>query len=357
VTAEAATGDRGARGSPPQRGSVAVVVGLMLPVLLACVALAVDVGHIFLVRGQLQNAADAAALAGARTLDGTTARFAPARQAAQRLAACHTANGTAVAISTNDANAQGGDVVLGRWHPEGDPPFFEHIASPATIPPYINAVRVHTQRTGSAGGSVVMWLAQAVGFRSADVGALATAVSGGGATECAFPLALPDCLITTASGSLVCGAMNLVFRNDPDDNAGLTDLASGPPVNGSIAAGLVNDARNGVCHAPTAGSPIYLQNGTDVKKVLDAVDAWIAANGGRPVTVTMPVLASGLTGPGCNVKFNRSLPVGGFARVQLVRTYGPPDSSMDVNILCSQPGTQPGGGGFFGQSSLTYLAE
>ncbi|MDE2259432.1 MAG: pilus assembly protein TadE, partial [Betaproteobacteria bacterium] len=44
-----------------QRGVVAIVVVGSLAALLAITALAVDVGHIFVVRNQTQNAVDAAA--------------------------------------------------------------------------------------------------------------------------------------------------------------------------------------------------------------------------------------------------------------------------------------------------------
>ena len=51
-----------------QRGAVAVIVALTLVVLLAFGALAVDLGYLMMVKNELQNAADAGALAGAREL-------------------------------------------------------------------------------------------------------------------------------------------------------------------------------------------------------------------------------------------------------------------------------------------------
>ena len=47
------------------RGAVAVIAAIMLIVLVGFTALAIDVGHLYLVRGELKNAADAGALAGA----------------------------------------------------------------------------------------------------------------------------------------------------------------------------------------------------------------------------------------------------------------------------------------------------
>ena len=55
--------------SPPvERGSVLVVVALLLPAIMAVVALAVDVGRIMLVKDELRRAAEAGALAGANGL-------------------------------------------------------------------------------------------------------------------------------------------------------------------------------------------------------------------------------------------------------------------------------------------------
>jgi hypothetical protein len=57
-----------------QRGATAILVAVALVVLVGFTALAIDVGHLVLARNELQNAADAGALAGARFLyneDGT----------------------------------------------------------------------------------------------------------------------------------------------------------------------------------------------------------------------------------------------------------------------------------------------
>ena len=51
-----------------QQGAIAVTVALVMAVMLAMTALALDVGHALVARNQLQNASDAAALAGARAL-------------------------------------------------------------------------------------------------------------------------------------------------------------------------------------------------------------------------------------------------------------------------------------------------
>src|SRR5437868_1017447 len=52
----------------PQRGQVAIMLALAFPILLGMVGVAVDLGFGYAHRRQVQNAADAAALAGAQAL-------------------------------------------------------------------------------------------------------------------------------------------------------------------------------------------------------------------------------------------------------------------------------------------------
>lgn len=65
------SGTRGFR--QRQRGAVAIIVGLSLIVLVGMLALVLDLGHLYIAKTELQNAADAAALSGAKELDGTKA--------------------------------------------------------------------------------------------------------------------------------------------------------------------------------------------------------------------------------------------------------------------------------------------
>ena len=51
-----------------ESGSVIIIVALLMTLFLGFVALAIDVGHLLVVRNELQNAADATALAGSSYL-------------------------------------------------------------------------------------------------------------------------------------------------------------------------------------------------------------------------------------------------------------------------------------------------
>ena len=65
-----------------ERGSITVMTALMLTGLVLAVGLSLDVARISMVRAQLQNAADAAALAAARELNSGTTGISAAYTAA-----------------------------------------------------------------------------------------------------------------------------------------------------------------------------------------------------------------------------------------------------------------------------------
>ena len=114
-------------------------------------------------------------------------------------------------------------------------------------------------------------------------------------------------------------------------------LAPSGAVNLPVVSGLINDARNGICHAPLTGGSIALQNGNPLNPISKAINDWLAANGG-PITVTIPIIQTG-PGGGCSVKFNQALPVAGFARIQIVKVWPPGGqngNTIDIVVLCNQ---------------------
>jgi len=116
-----------------QRGVVAILFVLMLPVLLGFAALAVDLARLNQTRVELQNAADAAALAGARSLNdagGDPYNWTAAENRAKELAHYNIADG--VPIPANNVQVQTGywnlqsrtwsDKSLSYTHVNGDFP-------------------------------------------------------------------------------------------------------------------------------------------------------------------------------------------------------------------------------------------
>ena len=98
-----------------QRGVIAIVVALLFLGLIGVAALAIDVVHLFLVRNELQNAADAGSLAGARFLyqdDGVSVNE-NANQIAYQAAVANASEGSPVDVNWSGGNA--GDVERGHW--------------------------------------------------------------------------------------------------------------------------------------------------------------------------------------------------------------------------------------------------
>ena len=156
------------------KGAVIVAVAVMLMVLLGCVALAVDIGYLYVARAELQRTADAAAMAGAQALarDSSTPfgdyLYADSIYAQAESYAMH--NEVAlqgVALNRNT------DITIGYL---AQP---HNLSSTIQIVPLdqCNAVQVIARRTSSSsGGEIPLFFASLWGISSSGVSALATAV-------------------------------------------------------------------------------------------------------------------------------------------------------------------------------------
>jgi len=97
------------------RGTTLIIVALVLFALLAFIALSIDLGHLFVARNELQNAADAAALAGAQDLynDGGTEVNTGANLTAYNVAVANKSE--KVPVDVNWAGGNDGDIQRGHW--------------------------------------------------------------------------------------------------------------------------------------------------------------------------------------------------------------------------------------------------
>ena len=94
-----------------QRGAVTLMVALMIPIFLGITALVIDVAYLQFVRNELQNDADAAALAGAKQLRSTTSAT-PQWSTAESVAL------SAIALNSADGKKLStGTVQSGYWNP------------------------------------------------------------------------------------------------------------------------------------------------------------------------------------------------------------------------------------------------
>lgn len=164
-----------------QRGAIAIVVGLMLVVLVGFVGLALDGGRLYLTKTELQNAADACALAASYELTDAPSippeAFARADAAGRMVAQRDRVNFQQAPIASGDVSI-GFSTSLGSgsggWASAGAPP-----AGNARY------VRCTISRDG-----ISPWFMQVLGFGDQSVSALATASLARAQTACAIPMAL-----------------------------------------------------------------------------------------------------------------------------------------------------------------------
>lgn len=153
--------------STGEDGAVAVITAILMVVLLGFTAIVVDVGMIYAERFQLQNGADAAALA-----------------IAQDCAAGKCANAGATATLLAGKNANDG-------------------VSAATATVSGNSVTVRTSTATPDGGSAVRhWFAPILGIESTTVEAVAKASWGSPSKATVFPFTAPRCMFDTAPSNV-----------------------------------------------------------------------------------------------------------------------------------------------------------
>lgn len=176
---------------PGQKGSVALVVALMLPILMGAAAFAIDLGYAHLVRAEMQNDADAAALSGAHALVDTATGQLQWTQAATQ---------ATQAIALNRAAGQAlsqGDVQTGYWNLQADPPDLQ--ALPMTPGLWdVPAVSVTLRKqAGQNDGPVRTFVAKLWGVTGINLQVRAVAAPTGPGTMLPgglFPLAMADCM-------------------------------------------------------------------------------------------------------------------------------------------------------------------
>ena len=247
-----------------ERGVTAIVVAIVLLLLVGFSALAIDIGHLCVARAELQNAADAGALAGARFLynDDTTVN-AGANDIATTAATDNKSEGVPVELN-------GEDVQRGHWCLATST--FTQNEEATELPDlwnmtpeqidndtdFVNAVRVVTRRQGTP---VASFFATVFGIQSFLVSAEAIAYRGfPGDVESGDldqPIAICDQAIT-ANGKVSCniGRMLNSGSNEATHNtAGWTNYSQDPctTANANDMDALVCSDGNGTSVSVTLG--------------------------------------------------------------------------------------------------------
>ncbi|MBI3838036.1 MAG: hypothetical protein HY288_08895 [Planctomycetia bacterium] len=161
-------------------GVILVLTAIMLVFMVGLLALAVDIGYLEVAKAQLQEAADAAALAAtAELVDDTSLQGAPdlsaeitkARTMAVQYAAANPVCRSIPVVDPNPSNNTAGDVVVGYLSNPSDRTQAMNFSDPNQA----NAVQVKVQRTSTENGEVRLFFAPIFGSNSHSVQAIATA--------------------------------------------------------------------------------------------------------------------------------------------------------------------------------------
>ena len=300
-----------------QSGATMIFVAICIFVLMAFTALAVDLGHLFVAHNELQNAADAGALAGARFLytnNGQTINV-DANQVAYDAATANISESTSVEVNeplTNYDDVQRGHWSFGLGNLEGG--FYQSDnTTPVNLynvttqqldedPNHINAVKVITRREQS---EIASFFARIFGYAGFQQSAEAVAYIGFAGTllptEADQPIAICKQSITDSNGTYSgcnIGRMLNSGSNDATHNtAGWTnfsqpcDTANASEMRDLICAG-------GNPNPVTYGEGIGATGGVQDNIFRDLRDCWIASDSSpaadglpnEPWPLTLPVV-------------------------------------------------------------------
>lgn len=328
-----------------ERGAAAVMVSLFLVVLLAMGAAAIDIGHGMVARNELQNASDAAALAGTRTLGLVYEGLTPAEMqtyvltggdqtaifnAVQGAGVANLAAGVAVTVSTSD-------IQIGQWD-----------AATRIFTPTVNqprAVRVLTRRDSTANGPIATFLGGVVGLASMSPNAVATAELTAIGSTALGALDLPLAISELFFSQYGCGDSIMLYPSNgtPESCAGFMTYDQSPS-NDITFRNIVTGLTDGSYQTPpTTAGQTYMNftNGTLSNPSWNAlVDLF---NLKRGSTCCWDALVPVYEGNDCSP--SGSILIKGYANIRITNIQGPPNHTITGNVECPQFETGGVGGG------------
>lgn len=337
------------------RGAIAVMVSLLLIFLVGFAALAIDAGYLMVTRNELQNVADASALAAMRKLGeeygnltyGAQMNFVADRAEivaeAQAAAFANAAAGKNIVV--NDA-----DVVIGRWDGE------TKTLTPGLLRP--DAVRVSARRDNQANGQVATLLAGVVGVRSEPVSASATAALTGlsRVPESGLPLPVGISRAWFLNPDYCVNPIKLYPTNSPEGCAGW-NVFDELPASASTLKSVLQGLADGSYTSPetTANQSAFNFTGGTLTSVFDDMQALFnvmrVKNDGvqdkddDPATWTTAVVV--YDWPDCSNPNPRGgpIPIVGFSTIVITSVTTAPEKTINAKVVCDTIVTGSGGGG------------
>jgi len=290
-----------------ERGVTFVVVALLMIILFGVAALAIDTGHLYMVKSELQNAAEAGCLAGGRFLyhhDGTVVNE-DVNQVAYNAAIVNRSEGSPVEVQWSGGNA--GDVERGHWcfatrvftPNESAQPVNLWDVSPEELdanPNFINAMRVKTRRQDTP---VASYFAKIFGYENFSLLAEAIAYIGFAGTlapgEADQPIAVcREAILTDEKYTCTVGRRISLGWETEREIGGWTDFSQDDPCTTGTNAQTVTSL---VCNGGNP-NPIFVRqpittNPDDISSAFTRLrQCWEAVTGKtRPWTLTLPVVS------------------------------------------------------------------
>jgi Flp pilus assembly protein TadG len=306
-------------------GAIAVNTAIVTMVLIGILALGLDIAHLVMVKSQLQKAADAGALAGARGLwpmvlpvttnETVNPDSVNGENVAKLTAHNNVIDGRALAYDS-EITAQ-----AGRWD------YASHTFTPGYATD-TNSIRVTTRRDG-----VVMFFARIFGISTGNLSATSTAVmdyTSGVGVGC-LPIALDHNVAFDSDGNVHEG-MEIVVHMTPDndDNAGWFVV----PPDSAAAATLKQYIDNYSCPALNQGDIINLQNGADASVISAINSEFVNFQGGVSwFTIVPTVLVP---------KFGQNQPIESFVGLQIDKVINTTDDKQVHGTLVKLTSTSSG---------------
>jgi Flp pilus assembly protein TadG len=218
-----------------QKGAMLITATLWFIVLIGLTALAFDIGHLMIVRNELQNGADAAALAGANCLDKATAGSGTdcttTTSATLNWAIASTKATNSIGLNKSDSNGLiNGTVQTGYWNINGGTALQPTTLTP--LGPCTMAGGVMTTECDKP--AVMVTLSRSAGSNGGPVGTLIGTMFGGAA----IPISARAVAVISSPGNVLPGnlipqAINkCMFDLYWDSATNSPKLATSTPLNG-----------------------------------------------------------------------------------------------------------------------------
>ena len=337
-----------------ERGATAALMAVMLTALIGLLGASVDMGVLYTARAQIQNAADAAALAAANTMLGADADNNAVVQTDVALdsARQYSSSNQAIGVSLNLKEPPGDDFTVGFWdQATGD---FDPGRTGMSLsnPDDVTAVRVRVRRDGVANSPVATFFAGIVGLSAVDLRATSTAFLGWPGQVPAGTVDLPIAVLASAitSGDNPDCGKSLTFHSNGDQNAEWTTFFTWPSNNPNVDAYVTGELP---VPALQVGDEINLTNGNLSNGTFNDLKQRFEANQTNGQwEVTLPVISA----PGCGAIQGT---ISGFTTFVITEVRDAPYKDMTGFLKCGVvvPTSATGGGNYGSRATYSRLVR